>query len=120
MRWTSSRLIIGIALWNGALLHAKNRFACPSVQHKEIAGFVALDDHRDSHTVATQGDKDGLGRRVVIPKVVMNKLKPPHQLTGLRRQCYHGVCPFIVTRSHRSVVVGAGTAGRYKNETGPC
>src|SRR5262249_21732088 len=103
-------LLGSVASRHGLFFDLEYRRPLFAIEHEEIASLVALNDDGDVAAVSMQRRKNRLGRRVVVPKVVVDQLKPPYEFAVLASQRHHRVCPPIIARTFDAVVVRARAA----------
>ena len=77
-------LVRQFALRHRALFDVEDRLAGDAVEREHQAGLVDDDDCGNGRTVPLQIDEQRRRLRVVVPDVVMNELKVPQVLAGVR------------------------------------
>jgi hypothetical protein len=91
-----------------AFLNREERLACLPVEDKDVALLGANDQSRYGVAITRQRDQRRLHRHVVVPDVMVHRLKVPDRLTGCGPQGDDAVRVEILTDSLTAIVVRAG------------
>ncbi len=111
------RLLAGnVARGDGTLLHRENRLTGLAVEDEQHAGLRGLDD--GGRRGAAVRDRHERRRRsiVVIPQIVVNRLKRPDHSAGRGPQGHDRVGVAVPPEAEHAVVVGGSASGGDEHE----
>ena len=98
-------------LGHRALLHREQGLAGQPIQHEDHPHLGGLSHRRDHATVLFQGHQHRLGREIVVPRVVADRLVVPDEFSGEGVQHHQGVSVQVLTVTVASQ--GGGRGGEH-------
>ncbi len=102
------------ALRNWAFFHAEYRLSGFTVQDEKIRCLGANRNGGNRLTVALQIEQERRRSNIIIPKIMVNRLKVPDELSRVRSQRNNGIRKQIIAEPFASVIIRARAAGRNK------
>ena len=105
---------IDVRLWNLAVFNRKKRLAGLAVEDEHVAGLSDLRNRVDQTTVAPHCHEVRRRGNVAVPNVMLDELKMPDALAGIRIEGKKGVGEQIVANSVGSVEIESRSASGSK------
>src|SRR6266436_876968 len=102
-----------IALRHWAFLNGEERSTGESIENENAAHLGG--DGNGGRAIFPREER-GLRSHVVIPEIVVNHLKAPHEIASAGAESYHRVGPFVIAFADAAVIIGAGAAGGDENQ----
>jgi hypothetical protein len=111
-----SELTCHIAFRNSALFDGYQRQAGLAIEDEEMTSLRGHAQRCDGPAILVPAEEDWRRRDIVVPEVVVDRLKMPDAYPGIRPQCHDRVGEQVIAQSLTAKVVVARAAGRDDHE----